>query len=189
MTALIVFTPRPLLFAPDARPDFLLSCQKESRQRKGAPAVARLAARAVPCATRSRRGLRNSALRASDSPRPFSATPCVARRRRGLEKRRSVTAFARSLSPAIGFDLPPSAPPSSAAGPGVVGEDCLNRAAASSAAARANEQHREPVWRSQTGGAAGSPSFWFLFLGDARKRNSCVRHEIQRFNNAPRGQQ
>ena len=52
---------------------------KESSQRKGDPGLcARL--RRVPCATRHWRGLRNSALRASDSPRPFSASACVARR-------------------------------------------------------------------------------------------------------------
>ena len=33
----------------------------------------------VPCATRCWRGLRNSGLRPSDSPRPFPASPCVAR--------------------------------------------------------------------------------------------------------------
>ena len=49
---------------------------KESSQRKGDPKLhGRL--RRLPCATRNRQGLRNSGLRPSDSPRPFSR--CVLR--------------------------------------------------------------------------------------------------------------
>ena len=55
---------------------------KESSQRKGDPRVG--APRCgVPCATRLTRGLRNSDLRSSDSPRPFSAPACVAQRLSG----------------------------------------------------------------------------------------------------------
>ncbi len=52
---------------------------KESSQRKGDPRL-RGRLRRLPCATRCWRGLRNSALRASDSPRPLSAISSVARR-------------------------------------------------------------------------------------------------------------
>ena len=52
---------------------------KESSQRKGDPRLRGRRCR-LPCATRRWRGLRNSGLRPSDSPRPFSASACVARR-------------------------------------------------------------------------------------------------------------
>jgi hypothetical protein len=52
---------------------------KESSQRKGDPRLRGRRCR-LPCATRCWRGLRNSALRASNSPRPLSATSSVARR-------------------------------------------------------------------------------------------------------------
>ena len=58
---------------------------KESSQRKGHPRVG--APRCgVPCATRRTRGLRNSGLRPSDSPRPFPAPACVAQRLSGGRK-------------------------------------------------------------------------------------------------------
>jgi len=52
---------------------------KESSQRKGDPRLRGRRCR-LPCATRCWRGLRNSGLRPSDSPRPLSAISSVARR-------------------------------------------------------------------------------------------------------------
>ncbi len=56
---------------------FLLLRQKKVSKEKATPGL--VPAAPVPCATRDWRGLRNSGLRPSDSPRPFSAIPCVAR--------------------------------------------------------------------------------------------------------------
>src|SRR5574343_1306514 len=63
---------------PCWRAYFLLLRQKKVAKEKATPGSA--PATPVPCATRRWRGLRNSALRASNSPRPFSANTCVARR-------------------------------------------------------------------------------------------------------------
>jgi len=63
--------------APDARAYFLLCGQKKVAKEKATPGS--VPAAPVPCATRRWRGLRNSGLRPSDSPRPLSASPCVAR--------------------------------------------------------------------------------------------------------------
>jgi hypothetical protein len=68
-------SPRPASY-------FLLLRQMKVTKEKASP-VRRPCG--VPCATRPQRGLRNSALRASDSPRPLSVVPCVARRRTGQE--------------------------------------------------------------------------------------------------------
>jgi len=57
---------------------FLLLRQKKVSKEKATLVDAPL--RGVPCATRLGRGLRNSALRASNSPRPLSAQTCVAQR-------------------------------------------------------------------------------------------------------------
>jgi hypothetical protein len=64
-----------------ALPAALLSfaSPKESRQRKGDPWLRGRLCRLL-CATQNRRGLRNSGLWPSNSPRPFSASFCVARR-------------------------------------------------------------------------------------------------------------
>jgi hypothetical protein len=53
---------------------------------------------------------------------------------------------------------------------GGFGEDCLSRAAASSAAARPAEQRRGPIRRSRIGGAAGSPFLWLLSFGETKER-------------------
>ena len=51
--------------------------QKKVAKEKATPGS--VPAAPVPCATRGWRGLRNSPLRGSDSPRPLSASACVAR--------------------------------------------------------------------------------------------------------------
>ncbi len=63
---------------PCGRAYFLLFRQKKVAKEKAPPGSAPAAR--VPCATRNRRGLRNSGLRPSDSPRPLSAAFCVAQR-------------------------------------------------------------------------------------------------------------
>ena len=57
--------------------------KKKYPRRRRAHCVARL--RRGLCAAQPQRGLRNSGLRPSDSPRPFSVASCAARRRRGQE--------------------------------------------------------------------------------------------------------
>ncbi len=67
-----------LVVPPCGRAYFLLLRQKKVAKEKAPPGSAPAAR--VPCATRNRRGLRNSGLRPSDSPRPLSAAFCVAQR-------------------------------------------------------------------------------------------------------------
>jgi hypothetical protein len=142
--------------APDARAFFLLSRQEKEAKEKASPARRRIdEGDPVPCATRRRRGLRNSALRASDSPRPFSAGACVARRRAGhgavCDGPKTPTPFQNP----IGLDLPPLPSRRAAQGRrGDVGEDCLSPRAARASSAAA------PAFRAAQGtdSAASSPN-------------------------------
>ncbi len=77
----------PVGSALAARAYFLLLRQKKVAKEKATPGSAPAAR--VPCATRNRRGLRNSALRASNSPRPLSAAFCVAQRLSGGPRKAS----------------------------------------------------------------------------------------------------
>jgi hypothetical protein len=65
----------------------------------------------------------------------------------------------------LGFGFIPCAPPSSAGWSGDFGEGCLSaqREFRSRLTSRATQGTRE------AGGKLGSPSFWLLFLGEARK--------------------
>ena len=71
-----------------------LASPRKSKQKEGDPGS--VSPSGIPCATRFERGLRNSGLRPSNSPRPLSAQTCVARHLpRGPEKRRLRTGRAR----------------------------------------------------------------------------------------------
>ena len=76
-------------FRPDGGRTFFLLRQEESSQRRRRPGVGARCAGTLRYSDFA--GLRNSALRASDSPRPFSANSCVARRLpREVENRSSL---------------------------------------------------------------------------------------------------
>src|SRR5574343_77336 len=83
-------------FPPCWRAYFLLLRQKKVAKEKATPGSAPAAP--VPCATRHWRGLRNSGLRPSDSPRPFSASGCVAQRLSGGPKGVRAQAVARNAT-------------------------------------------------------------------------------------------
>jgi hypothetical protein len=151
----------------------------------------------LPCATRDWRALRNSGLRPSNSPRAFSASPCVARRSTwgpGKASRNNCSAqkkmgvfdgrpqdFAKTRSHRFSVDASPTP----------LGGAEQRRSAGGFRRAlfegQSPELRSRPAFRVAQGTSAagtdpGSPSFWLLFLGEARKSNSRRQRETPRQN-------
>ena len=178
---------RPLFSALRAA-YFLLLRQKKVSKEKATPGL--VSPSGIPCATPDWRGLRNSARRASNSPRPFSASPCVARHlARGPANHPGSTesfGFWHFSESTVAFLSSGDARFRDAFLVPLKGAEQCRRAGGSW---RGLSEGRSPEFRSRpacrvaqgTGRSPaptwGSPSFWLLFLGEARKSTPALKAE------------
>jgi len=174
------------------RAGVLSSCfaKKKVAKEEGDPRL-RGRLRRLPCATRHWRALRNSGLRPSDSPRAFSASTCVARRSTWgpgkastPNQRNSLLAVLLCLAAAKGSSW---AEPSFRDAFRVPMRGAEQRRSAGRSRLALSEPKASlasrPAFRVAQGtplsGAPtlGAPSFWLLFLGEARKSTPARKAE------------
>ena len=163
-----------------------LASPRKSKQKEGDPGS--VPATPVPCATRDRRGLRNSGLRPSNSPRPFSASPCVARHLpKGPEKRPEPTAhnsFEYFSWPKVIFNFSDSTCFRDAFWVPLRGAEQRRRAGGSRLAlsepqASSGKPPGLPSSGRNPAGAptTGSPFLWLLSFGEAKESTPALKAE------------